>query len=189
MGFYTKEYLRNLSSSGLKGTRTFSAVATESKKLTQFDIFLSHSYKDKQYIEGLFLELSNLGFKVYVDWIIDPHLSRNNITKRTVEHIRKRMKQSKSLVYATSENASNSKWMPWELGFIDGDKGRCSILPITNYESSNFNGQEFLSAYPYITKDGIKNMPHKKALWVRESPNKYVIMESWLKGVNPTTRN
>ncbi|NVK52481.1 MAG: toll/interleukin-1 receptor domain-containing protein [Flavobacteriaceae bacterium] len=186
MGFYTKDYLRNLSSSGLKGKRTFSSVLNESKKLTQFDIFLSHSYKDKQFIEGLFLELSDLGFTVYVDWIIDPHLSRSSVTKRTVDHIRNRMRQSKSLVYATSENASNSKWMPWELGFVDGKESRCSILPITDYESSSFKGQEFLSVYPYITKEGTKMIPHKKVLWINESVNKYVQLSDWLRGQSPT---
>lgn len=187
MGFYTKDYLRSLSISGLKGTRTFSNTLNESKKLNKFDIFLSHSYKDKEFIQGLFLELSDMGFTVYVDWIIDPHLSRSNITKKTVEHIRNRMKQSKSLIYATSENASNSKWMPWELGFVDGDKARCSILPIRDSEHSSFHGQEFLSVYPSITKEGLKDNPRKKVLWVNETTNKYIQMKYWLQGHNPTT--
>jgi spore germination protein YaaH len=151
MKFYTKEYLENLSKRGTSGTRTFSYAVNENKNKTSFDIFLSHSFKDKKYIEGLYTELSSKGYSVYVDWIIDADLQRTNVSKTTVNRIRMRMKQSKSLIYATSENASTSKWMPWELGFMDGDtNGKCAILPITDYENSSFNGQEFLSVYPKI---------------------------------------
>jgi len=158
MKFYTKSYLKNLSESIQRETRTFTSKVNDSKNKTSFDIFLSHSYKDKEYIKALFLELTNQGYSVYVDWIIDDHLQRNNVDKTTVEHIRKRMKQSKSLIYATSDNASTSKWMPWELGFMDGETGRCVILPITDYEDSRFVGQEFLSVYPLVGKDNIQGI-------------------------------
>lgn len=181
MKFYTKSYLRNLSITGTRGTRTFSSSANESINKTSFDIFLSHSFKDKEYIKGLFLELTSHGYSVYVDWIIDPHLDRNNITKSSVEHIRKRMRQSKSLIYATSENASNSKWMPWELGYMDGEKGHCAILPITDSEHSSFAGQEFLSVYPYVTKEYISGAPERgEVLWINESANRSVQMKLWL---------
>lgn len=152
MKFYTKSYLSNLTETRSTGTKTLSQAISDNKNRLSFDIFLSHSFKDKKYIYGLFLELTSKGYTVYVDWIIDPQLQRSNVTTDTVNKIRKRMKQSKSLIYATSENASNSKWMPWELGFMDGDKGSCAILPITNYGDDTFKGQEFLSVYPYITK-------------------------------------
>ncbi len=187
MKFYTKSYLRNLSESNLEKGRTFSSFINESRKEQKFDVFLSHSYKDKQYIKGLFIDLTNKGYSVYVDWIIDPHLSRSYVTKDTVNQIRKRMSQSKSLIYATSENASNSKWMPWELGFMDGHTNQCAILPITDYESSSFKGQEFLSAYPYIGKEYIAGAREKgEVLWVNESSNKYIKMDLWQKGFKPT---
>lgn len=176
MRFYTKEYLKNRATRNLNESRTFSYVANKNKQLKQFDIFLSHSFKDKEYIEGLFIELESKGYTVYVDWIIDSHLQRNNVTKRTVNHIQRRMKQSKSLVYATSKNASSSKWMPWELGYMDGYKGKCAILPITDYETSDFKGHEFLSVYPIIGKDN--NYPNnlKIELGLSESQS----MKSWI---------
>ncbi|WP_416850670.1 hypothetical protein [Flavobacterium sp. LT1R49] len=36
-------------------------------------------------------ELSNQGYSVYVDWIIDPELDRNNITKKSATLIRSRL--------------------------------------------------------------------------------------------------
>ncbi|WP_338359803.1 toll/interleukin-1 receptor domain-containing protein [Yeosuana marina] len=178
MKFYTKSYLSDLSESRRKGTKTFSSVINENKNRTHFDIFLSHSFKDQKYIAGLYLELTSKGYSVYVDWIIDPHFQRDNVTKATVDKIRLRMKQSKSLIYATSENASNSKWMPWELGFMDGDKGRCAILPITDYETDTFKGQEFLSAYPLVTKGS--NTFFESDLNIQLSTYSSKEMKSWM---------
>lgn len=152
MSYYTKSYLSNLTEARVKNFTTLNQSIRDNKNRTSFDIFLSHSFKDKKYIHGLFLELTSKGYTVYVDWIIDPHLSRTNVDQSTVNKIRVRMKQSSSLIYATSDNASQSKWMPWELGFMDGDKSRCAILPITDYSNDSFLGQEFLSVYPIIRK-------------------------------------
>lgn len=85
----------------------------------EFDIFLSHSYLDKQTVLGVYKDFEALGYKTYVDWVIDPTLDRDNITKATAEKLRLRMKQSKCLIYATSSNIVGSQWMPWELGFMD----------------------------------------------------------------------
>jgi len=153
MKYYTKKYLKKITRSGLNGIKTFSTHINDSKEKKQFDIFLSHSYKDKEFIEALYIELTNFGYSVYVDWIIDSNFDRKKVTKKTVNKIRERMKQSKSLIYATSENASKSKWMPWELGFMDSYKGKCAILPIMDSKNDDFKGQEFLSVYPIISRD------------------------------------
>ena len=42
----------------------------------KFDIFLSHSYDDRKIIPALKRELESLGYSVYVDWIHDKLLSR-----------------------------------------------------------------------------------------------------------------
>jgi hypothetical protein len=89
--------------------RTFSATTKT------YDIFLSHSSSDAGLVAGLKLELEDLGYSVYVDWIEDPKLSRANVTKDTALVLQARMKQCKALLYAFSENATNSKWMPWLL--------------------------------------------------------------------------
>ena len=78
----------------------------------QFDIFLSHSYQDKEIIPHLKKTLENLGFRVYVDWINDKFFSREDVDKKTAALLQKRMSQSRSLFYATSQNSKNSKWMP-----------------------------------------------------------------------------
>ena len=152
-----------------------------------YDIFLSHSAKDAQIILGLLDKLNNLGYSVYVDWVDDPQLDRNNVTKTTAKTLRTRMNQSKSLLYATTEHASGSKWMPWELGYMDGEKDRASILPIFESESSsshNFKGQEYLGIYPYCIEATQQNTGLNK-LWVCETSDIYVIFDEWLIGKKP----
>ena len=102
------------------------------------------------------------------------------------------MKQSKCLIYATSENSSSSRWMPWELGYFDGIKDKMvGILPIKKYGNNfrdDFKGEEYLGLYYYIDKDTIRGK-NKEALWVRESFTKYIIFDSWLNnGTQPYER-
>ena len=93
--YFTKSRLRSYTAneSILKNSLNLSEAVSE------FDIFLSHSYADKEYIVELKRILENYGYSVYVDWITDGKtLSRDNVSKDTAELIRKRMKQSKSMI-------------------------------------------------------------------------------------------
>ena len=156
MALFQENFLRAVAK---EETRYFNSISeeilTESKiSTTRFDIFLSHSFLDKEIIKGIFITLSKRGYRVYVDWIVDPHLNRSDVDKKTADLIRKRMKQSKSLIYATSVNANVSKWMPWEIGFMDGyTPHRCAILPVSQVQKEDYKGKEYLSLYPYLKKD------------------------------------
>ena len=130
-----------------------------------------------------------MGFKVYVDWIVDPELDRTNVTKETAELIRNRMKNSKSLLLAISTNAAMSKWMPWELGFVDGNTNRCAIVPVSkdNLSLTTFTRVEYLKLYPYIDITTLSDTQGYK-IWVNEDANTYIQFESWINGSNPIYR-
>lgn len=101
-------------------------------------------------MKGIYYVLKNMGFKVYVDFMVDPQLDRRSVTKETAECIQSRLKHSKSLIYAQSSNAAMSKWMPWELGVVDGNTSKCFIMPVQKgYEIIN-SRQEYLLLYPVI---------------------------------------
>ena len=98
-----------------------------------------------------------MGQKVYIDWVVDKQLSRDSVTKETAETLRNRMKQSSKLLYLATDNASSSKWMPWELGYFDGLKpGKVAILPLVDSVDSSFQGQEYLGLYPALDKDNLE---------------------------------
>lgn len=161
MALYTEAYFRNLALGqaqlrGINTTRLFESLRdVYHGPHEQFDIFLSHSYMDREVVIGLTIELTTLGFKVYVDWMTDRGLDREKVNKETAERIRKRILQCKSLSYAATEHATHSKWMPWELGYKDGNNGKCAILPVARevLKEALFPRQEYLSLYPYLSKD------------------------------------
>ena len=179
MGIYTSTFLKNIASEQSQLFENRKNTAQRDKK-DAFDIFLSHSFLDKQEVKGLYLELTNLGFSVYVDWIIDPQLDRTNVTKESAELIRRRMKSSKSLLLAISENAEMSKWMPWELGYVDGNMNKCAIIPVTRktYGQGVFRGREFLKLYPFVKKAKLEFHVNEK-LWVVESEYAYSDIQKW----------
>jgi hypothetical protein len=149
-----------------------------------FDIFLSHSYKDKDIIPVLKKELESMGYKVYVDWITDKLLSREEVTKETAKVLQKRMQQSKCLFFATSENSPSSKWMPWELGYFDGIKDkRVAVLPIStqsNGFSEYYKGQEYLGLYCWVLKD--KKDYIKDDLFIRcETYGSKIYIKEWMR--------
>lgn len=146
----------------------------------QFDVFICHSSTDAKVIHGLMLRLQGLGLRVYVDWAVDPQLDRSRVTPATADHLRMRMRNSTSLLYADSENAGNSKWTPWELGYSDALHGRVAIVPITQQisMSDSYQGQEYLGLYDYLV-DG-------QSLWIHASHDRYVDFLKWLRnGAKP----
>jgi hypothetical protein len=98
--------------------------------------------------------LVKMGFKVYVDWDIDAELNRTKVDKNTAALLRRRMQASTSLIYLATEQATSSKWMPWELGYFDGRKpDKVVVLPLLDRANSSFPEQEYVSLYPQAKKD------------------------------------
>ena len=112
-----------------------------------YDLFISHSFQDKDLVIGLKYLFENIGYKVYIDWINYSTLDRQNVTPNTATLIKQRIRQSRGTSYIATSNSSHSKWCPWELGVSDGMKGRVCILPVMD---SSFKGQEYLGLYPYL---------------------------------------
>lgn len=153
----------------------------------KYDIFLSHSYLDKDLVYSLVDLFNKAGYSIYVDWMVDKELDRSNVNANTANRLRSRMQSCNGLAYVSTTNISHSKWCPWELGYVDGNKnGRCAILPIVKTSGESFKGQEYLGLYPYI--DWKKSRENKKhEFWVND-PNdnrKYVALSTWLSGTEP----
>jgi hypothetical protein len=146
-----------------------------------FDIFLSHSYADKQLILGVKLFLQDAGFSVYVDWIEDKKLDRTQVDKQTARTLRRRMDKCRSLLYAHTVNSSRSVWMPWELGYFDGRRGRVAVFPLSKSSAPSgvFKGREYLGIYPYILR---KRAGNRLDYLVFEPPGTFTPLGNWIGG-------
>lgn len=181
---YSAEYRRRTMSSRTFSAREILNEGVQTSDSTQtFDIFLSHSSSDNQLTAGLKLILEDLGFSVYVDWT-DPALNPQNVTPQTAAILRDRMSHCKSLLYAFSDNSTDSHWMPWELGYFDGLRNSMvAVLPISSVNSKTIEGSEYVGLYYVIDFDTIKGSS-KDAFWVNNGSD-YVNLKDWIQGKKP----
>lgn len=144
-----------------RGYRTVDSILREKAEFATtktYDVFLSHSFMDAEIVLGVVKFIEDQGKTVYVDWLEDRDLDRENVTAATADLLRTRMKASSSLVYAASTASTQSKWMPWEVGYFDGMRpGLVSILPIVDRTDSEWKGQEYLGLYPVIDRLRLSN--------------------------------
>ena len=117
-----------------------------------------------------------------MDWIEDPQLDRSRVTPETASQLRRRMNSSRSLLYVTTENAENSKWMPWECGYFDGLKEKVAIVPVKASVTSSYAGQEYLGLYPYCVKE--KSNQGVETLWIHKDAKTYTSYNHWVKTRN-----
>jgi hypothetical protein len=164
MAYFTDQDLRSRAGGMTASAASESLSRSAKTAVGRFDVFLSHSVRDAQVILGVRNLLTGQGLSVYVDWIDDPQLDRSQVSAATAARLRGRMRQSNTLIYATSRSARKSRWMPWELGYFDGLKGseRVSIFPIENSTNDRFDGEEYLGLYKYIEKVlvGARTVPY-----------------------------
>lgn len=157
MPLFTKAELRARAARATVGTRATTLLAASARAYSPaktYDIFLSHAFLDAEAVLGLKLTLEDQGLSVYVDWIDDPQLDRAKVTRANAQTLRNRMRTCRSLFYAASSNSESSKWMSWELGYFDGYRGKVAIVPVVESYQSSFEGQEYLSLYPWVDKYG-----------------------------------
>src|SRR5688572_26869187 len=158
MALVTKSELRTAARTSLRATASISAgeeLRSESKQRSyarKYNIFLSHRKLDAEEVLGLVRLIESCGLSVYIDWREDPELDRTNVTSLNAQVLRNQMGLCDALFFATTTNFTDSKWMPWELGYFDGKKGRVAIVPVVEDSDKfrNFHGQEYLGIYPYV---------------------------------------
>ncbi|CAN5702544.1 hypothetical protein BH23GEM9_BH23GEM9_20160 [soil metagenome] len=94
-------------------------------------VFLSHSHEDRDLVEPAANFLASLGVKVYVDWQ-DP-LMPAITSADTARRIRHMIRVNKRFLLLATERSLGSRWVPWELGYADGEKAfvDIAVLPIS----------------------------------------------------------
>ena len=102
----------------------------------EFDLFISYSHKDAEFVNKICSELKILGKKVWIDEKII------NVGDSVVSAIRKGIDNSKYFAIVVSENSINSRWVERETDIatnIELEEGRTIVLPIL-LEGTNLPG-------------------------------------------------
>ena len=122
------------------------------EQMKHYDLFLSHSYKDKDKLIELKDSLNAMGLNVYMDWVNDKdELLRDLTCAETAKVITERIKASKAILYVHTNASLDSKWTPWELGFASALN-----KPILVYRPEpTENEPEYLQLYiPVVLEEG-----------------------------------
>lgn len=141
------------------------------EKMKAYDLFLSHSYKDKDKLIGLKDILNRLGLNVYMDWVNDKdELPRTLTSADTAAVITERIKSSKAILYVHTTTSLDSKWTPWELGYAYAlDK------PILVYRPEPITEEpEYLQLYPSVViENGVLLVNNQERIPISEWLGRY----------------
>jgi hypothetical protein len=117
-------------------------------------VFISHKHDDLEDLKGVlgFLQ-KTYGVKVYID-SKDPTMPKVT-SAETALNIRERIKQCDKFILLATNDAIESKWCNWELGYGDAQKFKKHIAlfpmkPRGAYDSQ-YKGSEYMNIYPYIS--------------------------------------
>ena len=119
-----------------------------------FDVFVSHSSHDREFIRKvlLFLKYCKGGINGYVDWQ-DPDMEHET-DARTALDIKSRILHSRKVIYVVTSESLKSVWCSWEIGFADSCKGVNDVAILAVKPNNGYwKNHEFLQQYPWITYD------------------------------------
>ena len=164
------------------GTKEFTQgrIEVAQKRSKRGSTFLSHSSKDKELLPVIIGILENHGATVYIDKV-DPRLPEVT-SEETAEILRNTIHECSKFILFVSPNSKDSKWIPWELGYADGNKNssRTAIFPAVekHYEKS-WTEQEYLGLYERVIWGNFKD---KESEWLvyNYQKNTAVRLKNWL---------
>lgn len=178
MRYFNENDVRNFNKSILLEKYAFSQKSfTDS-----FDVFLSHSSKDKDVLPSAINFLSEYGINVYIDKQ-DEKLPERTSTE-TALVLKERIKEARKFIVLVSRNSKDSRWIPWELGIADEKKKikNIAILPIVQSNGTlEWPEQECLEIYPSVVN--AKFAGQQKNVWMvyDRHTNKGTELGRWLR--------
>jgi len=140
--------LRRLRESAQRPRITVAKSLTEARELGIRTAFLCHSHIDRDIVLGFVRELSEAGWRIYVDWL-DPSLPEKP-DRHTASKIKDRIRRANFFIFLATPNSVKSRWCPWEIGYADGVKPIDSIFVVPTEDGAGTYGNEYLDLYRRI---------------------------------------
>ena len=130
-------------------TRTLNEAKNQTRLTATSSVFLSHSHSDAAFIDPVIVLLRKSGVNVYVDRTDSGLPPTTGPT--TAARIKMKITEQKKFILVATDNAIQSKWCNWELGFGDALKfdKHIALLPLAE-NSGVWIGNEYLAIYPRI---------------------------------------
>lgn len=118
------------------------------ERMKKYDLFLSHSFRNKEDLLKMKAILNSSNLNIYLDWVNDKdELLREKSCTDTAKVLTERIKACKAILYIHTPESLDSKWTPWELGFASA-LGK----PIYVYYLSHSDvDPEYLQLYKEVT--------------------------------------
>lgn len=138
-------------------TKSISEGRTRSTKTT---IFLSHKHNDLQELKDLIGFFSHVyDVDIYID-SMDNNMPRET-SGETAKRIKEIIEKSDRFILLATNDAIESKWCNWELGYGDAQKykDRIALFPVKERMTNNnqYKGNEYMQIYPFIAYfDGLE---------------------------------
>ncbi len=174
MAYFSEKKLRSYNT--YQFNESADRILKKSASITKYTVFLSHSHKDSDLANGLKNHLAELGLGIYID-IQDSDLSQST-DRTTAIRIKNKIKELNYFFLLATNNAVQSRWVPWELGVADGHKDfeKILVIPVED-DYGRFEGNEYLQVYKRLV---IANNGNTAVFNPRETTNG-ILVESYLK--------
>lgn len=169
MNLLNENFLRVIGGQGLQKRGVLTSLSAANERLIKeakefvptktYDVFISHRTLDAKVVYGVKELIERQNLTAFVYWIDNPDALTNPVTKDTADNLRSKMRACRSLLYVDSMEAQHSKWMPWELGYVDGFRQKVAIVPVAKdgESTSVYKGQEYLGLYPWVRLSSAHN--------------------------------
>ncbi len=147
--FNSDKIEKSIVNESYRSIKTFSASSAFDSRPT---VFLSHKHSDIEDLQGVMGFLEDLGAKIYID-SMDNKMPEET-SGETAKRIKEVIKYCKKFVLLATDDAIESYWCNWELGFGDTHrfKDHIAILPMKEIGeyTHKYRGNEYLLIYPQI---------------------------------------
>lgn len=152
--YLTKTVIRNYSNRKLSQKSYQDYLKSNFPAPSKIRVFLSHSHLDvhdlsDEDIKALIILLLESSCDVYIDWLDAEMPSKP--CEETAKRLQEKINACDRFLLVATNNAVNSRWVPWELGYADKAKGidNISVIPIAD-PNGRWEGAEYLRLYPQM---------------------------------------